>query len=154
MFTFSMSLIFETRILGPYRPHRYFNTLQELVCFDHKTSLIAQKYQPCGKGGTRSPHTMPPQLQHCTACKIQNGWLGLEKDLPLVLGCSCLLSTFAKYVFWSNSSLYEKHWWQRKERKKNKLGLSWAKLSSQLGFVCTVINICCCILIYLKWLDT
>ena len=33
---------------------------------------------------------------------------------------------------------------------KNKLGLSWAKLSCQLGFGCTVINICYGILIYLK----
>ena len=32
----------------------------------------------------------------------------------------------------------------------NKLGLSWAKLSCQLGFGCTVINICCLILIYMK----
>ena len=31
----------------------------------------------------------------------------------------------------------------------NKLGLSWAKLSCQLGFGCTVIYICCHILIYL-----
>ena len=33
---------------------------------------------------------------------------------------------------------------------ENKLGLSWAKLSCQLGFGCTVINICCLILYNLK----
>ena len=32
----------------------------------------------------------------------------------------------------------------------NKLGLSWAKLSCQLGFGCTVINICCLIFIHKK----
>ena len=32
----------------------------------------------------------------------------------------------------------------------DKLGLSWAKLSCQQGFGCTVINICCRLLIYLK----
>ena len=36
------------------------------------------------------------------------------------------------------------------EKTKNKLGLSWAKLSCQLGFGCTVINICCLILINMK----
>ena len=35
-------------------------------------------------------------------------------------------------------------------KSEDKLGLSWAKLSCQLGFGCTVINIWCCILIYLK----
>ena len=33
------------------------------------------------------------------------------------------------------------------KEQQNKLGLSWAKLSCQLGFGCTVINICCLILI-------
>ena len=37
---------------------------------------------------------------------------------------------------------------------KNKLGLSWAKLSYQLGFGGTVLIICCLILINMKWLDT
>ena len=39
--------------------------------------------------------------------------------------------------------------WMEEDGKisNNKLGLSWAKLSCQLGFGCTVINICCCILI-------
>ena len=32
----------------------------------------------------------------------------------------------------------------------DKLGLSWAKLSCKMGFDCTVINICCLILINLK----
>ena len=32
----------------------------------------------------------------------------------------------------------------------NKLGLSWAKLSCQMGFGCTVNNICCLILINMK----
>ena len=36
----------------------------------------------------------------------------------------------------------------------NKLGLSWAKLSYQLGFACTGINIFCLILINMKLLDT
>ena len=38
--------------------------------------------------------------------------------------------------------------------RRNKLGLSWAKLSGQLGFGCTVVNICCLMLIYKKCLDT
>ena len=38
----------------------------------------------------------------------------------------------------------------QKKNKKNKLGLSWAKLSYQLGFGCTVINICSLILIDMK----
>ena len=33
---------------------------------------------------------------------------------------------------------------------ENKLGLSWAKLSCQLGFGSTVINICCLKLINMK----
>ena len=37
---------------------------------------------------------------------------------------------------------------------RNKLGLSWAKLSCQLGFGCTGINIFCLILINMKLLDT
>ena len=37
-------------------------------------------------------------------------------------------------------------WFQ--ENFQNKLGLSWAKLSCQPGFGCTVINICCLILIW------
>ena len=36
------------------------------------------------------------------------------------------------------------------EFQQNKLGLSWAKLSCQLGFGCTVINIFCLILINMK----
>ena len=32
----------------------------------------------------------------------------------------------------------------------NKLWLSWAKLSCKLGFGCTVINICCLMLINMK----
>ena len=36
------------------------------------------------------------------------------------------------------------------KKKIDKLGLSWAKLSCQLGSGCTVINICCLILINMK----
>ena len=37
---------------------------------------------------------------------------------------------------------------------QNKLGLSWAKLSCQLEFGCTGINIFCLILTNMKLLDT
>ena len=40
------------------------------------------------------------------------------------------------------------------KKKKNKLGLSWDKLSCQLGFGCTGINTFCLILINMKLLDT
>ena len=42
----------------------------------------------------------------------------------------------------------------RNDQKRNKLGLSWAKLSCQLGVGCTVIKILSLTLISMKWLDT
>ena len=61
-------------------------------------------------------------------------------------------STPLKLKFWNTPNKENKHGLGAPppQKKKNKLGLSWAKLSCQLGFGCTVINICCCILIYLK----
>ena len=45
-------------------------------------------------------------------------------------------------------------WWREKmfmrEDHNYKLGLSWAKVSCQLGFGCTVINICFLVLIKMK----
>ena len=40
------------------------------------------------------------------------------------------------------------------DNERNKLGLSWAKLSCQLGFRCTEINNFCLILINMKLLNT
>ena len=40
--------------------------------------------------------------------------------------------------------------WENNNNNNDKLGQSWAKLSCQLGFGCTVINICCLILINMK----
>ena len=53
-------------------------------------------------------------LTACNTCKIQNGWRGLEKCLPL--GFWALPATFAKYFFWSEHSFYEK------SRRRKKTG--------------------------------
>ena len=56
--------------------------------------------------------------------KIQNGHWGLERGVPL--GFWALLSTFAKYVFRSKRSFFEKSRLRRKERgKKEKKRMSF-----------------------------
>ena len=72
-------------------------------------------------------------------------WIGLT----LKGSHKCLLSE--DFIFLVSQLLCLSVWLAlQKKIDKNKLGLSWAKLSCQLGFGCTVINICCLILINMK----
>ena len=53
---------------------------------------------------------------------------------------------------WMNCSLESTgiEGWEGGYKIQNELGLSWAKLSCQLGFGCPVIKICCLVLINMK----